>query len=163
MLVLINRLDIESHLSEIREIAKTHGIAKMYLAKVSPDFGSRVRSIVAPHKLDMAARMSDEAASKYLSKIADTLREEGIDCEPISTSIPAKRLDDFIEKNNIDLVLTSDGRSGLCRWPSGGLIGRHVQFLYEHAFTDERVELRREERAKSGCEEDARPTESSGH
>ncbi len=150
MLVLINRLDIERHLSEIREIAETHGIAKTYLARVSPDFGSRVRSIVAPHKLDMVARMSDAATSKYLSQIAAALREDGIDCETIGNSIPAKNLDDFIEKNNIDLVLTSDGRSGLCRWPSGGLVGRHVQFLYEHAFTDEGVKLTRGERTKSG-------------
>ncbi len=138
MLVLLNRLeDIESHLSELREIAKTHGITNITLARVLTPFGSRIRSRVAPHKLDMAARMSDEAASRYLSKIADTLRGEGVDCDPISTGIPAKRLDDFIKKNNIDLVLTSDGRSGLCRWPSGGLTGRNLQSVYGYGLTEE--------------------------
>lgn len=145
MLVLANRLDIEGHLSEIKEIAKTHGITKIYLAKTSPDFSSRVRSIVAPHRLDMVARMSDEATSRYLSKIADTLREEGIDCEPIRASIPAKRIDDFIKESDVDLVLTSDGRSGLCRWSSKGLAERHVQFLHERMFTGDSVGLVRDE------------------
>jgi hypothetical protein len=98
MLVLLNRPeDIEGRLSELRKIAKTHGIAKVYLATVSRAFGSRARSIVAPHKLDVAARMSDAAASKYFSKIADELRTEGVHVEPISASIPAGEIDDFIE------------------------------------------------------------------
>ncbi len=150
MLVLMNRLDIESHLSELREIIKTHGIAKVYLAKASPDFSPRARSIVAPHRLDMVAQMSDEAVSRYLSQITNTLREEGIDYEPISASIPIKRLDDFINRNDIDLVLTSDGRSGLSRWFSKGLAEGHIQFLYEHAFTGDTVELARGE-WKSGA------------
>ena len=135
MLILLNYLeDIEGRLSELREIATTHGITKAYLARVLRPFGSRVRSIVAPSKLDMAMRMSDAAASKYLSRIADALRKEGIDAEPISTGIPAKEIDKFIEKNYIDLIVTYDGRSGLCQWPSGGLSGRHVKFLCEHLF-----------------------------
>jgi len=135
MLVLLNRPeDIESHLAGLREIAKTHGIAKVYLARVSRAFGSRARSVVAPHKLDMAARMGDAAASKYLSKIADDLRTEGVDVEPISAGIPAREIDKFIEKNEIDVIVTSNGRSGLSRWPSTGLPERHMLFLCEHVF-----------------------------
>jgi len=140
MLVLLNRPeDVEGRLSELREIAKTHGIAKMYLARVSRAFGLRVRSIVAPHKLDMAARICEAAASKYLSKIADDLRTEGIEVEPISAGIPAVEIDKFIEKNDIDLIVTTDGRSGLCRWPGRDLVGRHVLFLCEHIFVEERA------------------------
>lgn len=135
MLVLLNRPeDIEVHLSELREIAKTHGIVKVYLANVSRAFGSRARSIAAPHKLDMAARLSDAAASKYFSKIADDLRTEGVDVEPISAGIPAVEIDKFIEKNEIDVIVTSDGRSGLCSWLGAGLPGRHMLFLCEHVF-----------------------------
>jgi len=99
MLVLLNRPeDIEGHLSELREITKMQGIAKVYLAKVPRAFRSRARSIVAPQKLDMAARMSDAAAGKYFSKIANDLRAEGVDIEPISAGIPAVEIDKFIEK-----------------------------------------------------------------
>ena len=114
MLVLLNRPeDIDGHLVELKEIAKTQGIAEMNLARVSRAFVSRARSIVALHKLDMAARMSDAAVSKYLSKIADDLRTEGIDVEPIGTGIPAVEIDEFIRRNDIDLIVTTHGRSGL--------------------------------------------------
>ena len=114
MLVLLNRPeDIEGHLMELKEIARTQGIAKVNLARVSRAFGSRARSIVVPHKLDMVARMSDAAASKYLSKITDDLRTEGIDGEPIGTGIHAVEIDEFIRRNDIDLIVTTHGRSGL--------------------------------------------------
>lgn len=135
MLVLLNRLDpAEDWLSQVREIALTHGIAKAYLARVVPPFSSRVRSRVAPAILDMMARMSDAAASKHLSKIADDLRKEGIETEPISTGMPAKEIHEFIKNNGIVLIVTTDGRSGLCRWASEGLTERHVKFMCEHIF-----------------------------
>jgi len=77
-------------------------VAKVYLARVSRTFGSRVRSIVAPHKLDMAARMSDAAASKHLSGIADALGARGINAEPISTGILATEIEE--EAEEISLV-----------------------------------------------------------
>ena len=114
MLVLLNRPeDIDGHLVELKEMVKTQGIAKMNLARILRAFGSRTRSIVAPHKLDMAARMSDAAASKYLSKIANYLRTEGIDVEPIGTGITAVEIDEFIRRNDIDLIVTTHGHSEL--------------------------------------------------
>jgi nucleotide-binding universal stress UspA family protein len=114
LLVLLNRLEtIEDYLSKIREIAKTHGIEKVYLTRISRAFGSRVRSRVAPHKLDMAAKMSDDAADRYLAKVADDLRKDGLDVEPIASGIPAKGIDAFIKKNNIDLIVSDDGHSEL--------------------------------------------------
>ncbi len=129
MLVLLDRPeDIESRLSELREIAVKHKVAKVYLARVARTFGSRVRSIVAPHKLEMAARMSDDAASRYLSVISDKLRTGGIDVEPISTGILATEIKEFIDKNNFDLIVSTEGLSRLCRRPES-LTGRHVQYL----------------------------------
>ncbi len=114
MLVLLDRPeDIEGRLSELREIAVKHKVTKVYLARVSRTFGSRVRSIVAPHKLDMATRMGDEAASRYLSKIADELRKGGLDVEAISASIPVGEIARFIEKSNIDLFVGAEGFSEL--------------------------------------------------
>ena len=135
MLVLLNRLDsAEDWLSQVRETTMMHGIEKVYLARVTPPFSSRVQDRVAPALLDMMAQMSDAAASKYLSKIADDLRKEGIETEPIRAGMPAKEIHKFIENNDIVLIVTTDGRSGLCRWASGGLTERHVQFLCEHIF-----------------------------
>ena len=127
MLVLFNHPeDIESHLSELKEIAKTHEIVKISLARVSPPFGSRIRSRVAPHKLDMATRMSDESASRYLSTIARALRAENVDCELISTGIPATEINSFIEKHDFHLIVRVEGRTGLSRWSAEGLIGTRV-------------------------------------
>jgi len=135
MLVLLNRPeDIDGHLVELKEIAKTQGIAKMNMARVLRAFGSRARSIVASHKLDTAARMSNAAASGYLSKIADDLRTEGVDIEAISAGIPAVEIDKFIRKNDIDLIVTIDGRSGLCQWPTRGPTKIQMRFLCEHIF-----------------------------
>ena len=129
MLVLLNRPeDIEHRLPQLREIAVTHKVAKVYLARVSRTFGSRARSIVAPHKLDMAAQMGDAAASRYLSKIADDLRTSGVNAEPISTGILATEIEEFIDKNDFDLIVSTEGLSKLCRRPES-LTGRHVQYL----------------------------------
>ena len=73
-------------------------------------------------KLDMAAQMCD-AAGKYLSKVADALREKDIDVELISAGIPAEKIDYFIEKNGIDLIVSGDGRSGLGRGPAAASLG----------------------------------------
>jgi hypothetical protein len=78
--------------------------------------------------------MSDAAASKYFLKIAEDLHIKSLDVELISAGILAMEIDKFVEKNEISLISTSDGRSGLCRWPIAGLPGRHLVFLYEHVF-----------------------------
>ena len=95
--------------------------------------------------------MSDAAANKYLSKIANALSAEGIDAVPIGVSIPTEKIEEYIKKNNIDLVVTGDGRSGLCSWPSEGLTGRNMQSLYEYALTEEPVAFeRRKVKARYG-------------
>ncbi len=135
MLVLLNRLDpSEDWLSQVREIAVTHGIAKVYLARVTPPFSSRVQSRVAPALLDMMGRMSATATSKYLSKIADDLRKQGVDAEPISTGMTAKEMYKFIKDSNIVLIVATDREAKLYRWHSGGLTERHLQFIWEHVF-----------------------------
>ncbi len=124
MLVLLDRPeDIEGRLSELREIAKTHGIRKISLVRVLLPFNSRVRSRVAPHKLDMAAQMSDEAVSRYLSGIAHTLSAEDINVEPIISGIPATDINRFIEKRKFHLIVKIGESSALSRWSAEGLPG----------------------------------------
>ena len=135
MLVLLNRPEeIDTHLTELREIAAAHGITKICLSRLSLSYGSRVRSIVAPHKLARAARMSDAAANNYLFKIAEDLRNEGLDIETVSTGIPITEIDGFVKKNEVNMVVTSDGRLGMCRWSSAVSLGIQVPLLYEHVF-----------------------------
>ncbi|MBI2860573.1 MAG: Na+/H+ antiporter subunit E [Chloroflexi bacterium] len=134
MLVLTNRLDPERHLPDIKEIARTHEIARTYLAAISPDFSPRIRSIVAPHRLDMVARMSQSATGDYLSRMAASLQEEGMDCQALGAGLPARTLDDFIAANKIGLIVAGDGRSGLCRWYTAGLSGRAAQLLSDQTF-----------------------------
>ena len=135
MLVLLNLpKDIEDHLSELREMVIEHEIGKVYLARLSRAFSSRAHSVVGSHKLDMAARMSDTSASKYLSKMADDLRTEDLDVEPISTGILAMEINEFLKKNEIYVTVTKDLRSGLCCWLGTGFSERQVLFFCEHVF-----------------------------
>ena len=66
--------------------------------------------------------------------LIDACAQEGIEAEPISAGMPAKKIYKFIENNAIVLIVNTDGRSGLCRWASEGLTERYVQFLCEHIF-----------------------------
>lgn len=135
MLVLLNHPeDIDTHLQELREIATTHGITKVYLARLSRAFGSRARSIVIPHKLDMATHLSDAAVHQYLSSIAVEFRAGGLDAEPISAGLSATAIDSIVAENEISMVVTSDGRSGLCCWPGTARLEKQVPLLYEHVF-----------------------------
>ncbi len=84
--------------------------------------------------LDMMERMSAAATSKYLSKIADDLRKQGVDAEPISTGMTAKEMYKFIKDSNIILIVATDREAKLYRWHSGGLTERHLQFIWEHVF-----------------------------
>jgi hypothetical protein len=104
------------------------------LARLSHAFGSRAYSIVAPYKLGMAAKMGDAAASKYFLAIAGDLSTGGLDAEIIDASIHALEIDEFTKKNEINMIVTSDGRSGLCRWPGAIPLGKQVPFIYEHVF-----------------------------
>ena len=113
MLILLDRLDIEGYLPELGDIAKSHKIAKMYLARITPDYGARVRSIVAPHKLEMAEQMTDAAAGRYLDRIADALREKGLEFEIISRGMRPDKIDDFIRANEIDLIVSMEKGSDL--------------------------------------------------
>lgn len=136
MLVLLKSpQDIETHLGELKEIVQTHGIARVYLARVSRAFGARVRSIAAPHKLDTAIRMSSASVDRYFSNIADDLSIAGIDVIPVSTGLQVQEIDSFIRKHDIDLIVTNDGRLGLCQWKTGVDLSRgHVLLLCDHVF-----------------------------
>ncbi len=114
MLVLLSRPeDIEGRLSELREIATKNRVEKVYLVSVSRAFSRGVRSIVSPHKLDTAARICDEAVSRYLSRIAGELGKEGFAVEAVRTRIPVGGIDGFIGKNNIDLLVSTENFSVL--------------------------------------------------
>lgn len=120
--------DIEGRLSELRGIAAKHKVEKVYLARVSRPFGSRVRSIVAPHRLDMAVQMSDAAANKHLFRMADILGRSGVKAEPISTGILATDLEEFINKNNFDIIVSIERLSKLYRRLES-FAGKLVQYV----------------------------------
>jgi len=106
MLVLLNRPeDIDGRIPELKDIAVTHGVVKVYLARLSRDFGPRVRSVVVRHKLDMAARMGDAAADKYLRRMAGVLCGQGLDCETISAGLPVERIGQWIGGSEMDLIV----------------------------------------------------------
>lgn len=129
MFVLLNRPeDIEGYLTELKNIAITHGVMKIYLARLPRDFNPRARSIMAPQKLDMAARMGDAAASKYLREIANTLCGEGIDCESISSDLPATEIAGLIKERDADVIVGVGTHSGLPDLLGKWTRGRLAQF-----------------------------------
>ena len=127
MLVLLNcPEDIESHLQEIREIAQKYEIGHISLARITFPFGTRVRNIVAPHKLEMAARMSDESVSRYLSRISLTLEVRDINVESVANGIPATDINRFIEKHNFHLIVKIGESPVLSHWSAKSLVGIHT-------------------------------------
>jgi hypothetical protein len=135
LLVLLNRPeDINGHVAELKEIAITHKIKKVYLARLSCSFGPRARCIITHSKLEAAARISDAAAGEYLEKIAEDFRSDKMEAESIPVGIQFGEIERFVKENGVGIIATSDGRSGLCHWLVTGLPSSHVLFLYEHVF-----------------------------
>ncbi|MBI2860572.1 MAG: hypothetical protein HYX91_03575 [Chloroflexi bacterium] len=111
MLVLLDRPeDIEGRLEEIQQVAASHKVKRVYLARAPRAFGTRVRGMVAPHKLKLAVQMSAEATGIYLSRAARELSKGGLNVEVISAS--QEEIDRLMGKSNIDLLIGVKGIAG---------------------------------------------------
>lgn len=93
-----------------------------------------------PHEGAIAAQLGDdwyknaekgarEHLEKYLARVADSLKKEGI---PVSTivaqGVPAEEILEYADKNHVDLIIISThGRSGIVRWAMGGVADRVVR------------------------------------
>lgn len=106
--ILVNGSDLSEHcLAQLKEIICAHGTPEeVFLVRVLAPFGSRVRSILAPHKLDRAAQLSEAANSVYLSKIASELAKRGISIESVIVAgEPVKDIGRLAQRNNAKLII----------------------------------------------------------
>jgi nucleotide-binding universal stress UspA family protein len=81
----------------------------------------------------MKERKYEESASKYLQKIANNLKKDGVDvAEPVMVSINisdvAGAILECAEGNEVDLIImTTHGRSGMSRWAFGSVTDKVIR------------------------------------
>ncbi len=73
-----------------------------------------------------AENKAQTAARDYLSKVADSLKKEGIVAETaVVSGRSANEILDYAKKNQVDLiVMSTHGRSGISRWVLGSVADR---------------------------------------
>jgi nucleotide-binding universal stress UspA family protein len=84
------------------------------------------------YAFELAAKAKKEAktdAHKYLEKIANKLRQKGIDIETVVTDgVPADDILDYVAKHKVDLIIMSThGRSGISRWFAGSVAEKVIR------------------------------------
>ena len=71
-----------------------------------------------------------DSSRKYLAKMADNLKKEGIATETsVVSGEPAEVILDYVKKNPVDLiVMSTHGRSGVTRWLLGSVADRVIRY-----------------------------------
>ena len=72
---------------------------------------------------------TEKYVESYLSKAADSLKEDGIAVQTVVVSgRPAEQILDYANKNQVDLIIMSThGRSGVSRWVIGSVTDKVVR------------------------------------
>ena len=89
------------------------------------DFGGAVEYI-SPEQIQRLEDDNRKTAQEYLSKQVQRLKADGINAEAqVSFGMPSNVLEQFAEKNNVDLiVIATHGRSGISEWFWGSVAER---------------------------------------
>jgi len=105
--------------------------AKVILYRaIEPIFPPARGDITIANRYLEEERKLEESATKYLLKIADNLKKDGIDVEEpvmvgLSISDVAGDILECAEGNEVDLIImTTHGRSGISRWAFGSVTDR---------------------------------------
>lgn len=74
-------------------------------------------------------KKAEDEAKKYLSKVADDLKKEGLSASfTVLRGSPADAIMDYVNKNKVDLIIMSThGRSGVSRWTFGSVADRVIR------------------------------------
>lgn len=94
-------------------------------------FGEEYPSSITFEQIQQAEDLKKEEAEKYLNRISEKLAKAGIKTTvKIMSGNPAQAIVDYVDHNNIDLViLATHGRSGVSRWIWGSVADRILRSI----------------------------------
>jgi nucleotide-binding universal stress UspA family protein len=123
-----------------RQILEPNGCITLVTVVDLPDYPGMSYYPVGVVSYEMRAdelyeRMLPQA-NKYLSGIADTLREAGYGVEIVAlTGDPAAVIVEEAEKSNVDaIVMSTHGRSGISRWLLGSVTHKVLNATHRPMF-----------------------------
>jgi len=114
----------ECTLAHTRAVAKGCRVPEVVLLRVVEPF-PQVSELSEERRRDTEQK-AQATAKDYLSKVADSLKKEGIAAQTaIVSGSPDHEVLDYADKNQVDLIIMSThGRSGPSRWAWGSVTGR---------------------------------------
>lgn len=119
----------ECALEHVRAIAKGCQVGEVVLIRVLEPLLPTTPGYVATEHFRQAEERFEAEARKYLDKVADSLKKDGI---PAKTELviggePAAKILEVAEEGKADLIIMSThGRSGVSRWLLGSVAQRVV-------------------------------------
>ncbi len=115
----------ECALAHVKAIALGCNVPDVVLLMVADHVGEGFEKVTSDITNATQSKLR-EAASNYLSETAGKLKKDGIKTETVvKQGNPAQEILEYIQKNNIDLViLSTHGRSGISRWLMGSVADR---------------------------------------
>lgn len=118
----------ESSLEHVKTLVSEGRQTEVILIRVVEPISSFDASALAQSGFLIGEVLSRKTADvkDYLSRMAEKLGQEGISARgELVNGQPAEAILDYIEKNDIDLVvMSSHGRTGISRWAFGSVADR---------------------------------------
>lgn len=121
----------EISLDHVKKVALANSKSEVILLTVLEpvSFLAYASSTVREDYVLKIERKSRDHAQKYVDKIADRFKKEGISTKgEVVWGLPADEILQYIEKNGIDLVIMgTHGRSGISRWVLGSVADKVIR------------------------------------
>jgi len=120
----------ECVLNHIEAIAKGCQVPEVVLLGVAEPISYQVYYMIGiEDRVRDMQKETEKYVESYLSKAADSLKEDGIAVQTVVVSgRPAEEILDYANKNQVDLIIMSThGRSGVSRWVVGSVTDKVVR------------------------------------
>jgi len=120
----------ECVLNHVKAIATECHVPQVVLLGVAEPISYQVYYMVGiEDRVRDMQKETEKYVESYLSKAADSLKEDGIAVQTVVVSgRPAEQILDYANKNQVDLIIMSThGRSGVSRWVIGSVTDKVVR------------------------------------
>jgi len=117
-------------LNHVKAIATECHVPQVVLLGVAEPISYQVYYMVGiEDRVRDMQKETEKYVESYLSKAADSLKEDGIAVQTVVVSgRPAEQILDYANKNQVDLIIMSThGRSGVSRWVIGSVTDKVVR------------------------------------
>jgi len=113
----------ECSLQHVRAIATGCNVPEIVLLTVIEPVHQQFYYAINERTLHAIQKEANTKAKSYLSKVANSLKKEGIAAQTaIVSGRPDEKILDYATENQVDLIIMSThGRSGVSRWTFGSI------------------------------------------